>query len=145
MIIATIIGNLGRDAERKQAGQSTVIEFSVASTKKGKGGESTTWTRCQYWGKAGEAVAQYLSKGTRVAVSGELVMREYDKRDGGKGQSLELNVDRLQLLSAKGERSESRQAPSSGGGGSAGYDDDPGDLPFIHCRLTRDGGEPWWR
>lgn len=107
-------GNLGRDAETKFVGESSVTEFSVA-VKSGYGDkESTAWPRCQMWGTRGEKVAQYLVKGQLVGVSGELSMREYDKKDGsGKGYSLDVRVNDLTLLGKKGDVHPQDAAPAS--------------------------------
>lgn len=153
MITGTIIGNLGRDAEVKQVGQSSAVEFSVASTQKSKGEDRTTWVRVTLWGKTGERVAQYLSKGTQVAVSGELTLREYQKRDGAAGVSLEMNGDRIKLLGKRegGQGRDARPAPSpsasSGGGGYSdadyGSDTPDDDIPFA-LNVTSDPRERWW-
>ena len=147
MITGTIVGNLGRDAETKNVGQSQVVEFTVASTQKRKGEDHTTWVRVVLWGKTGERVAQHLTKGAQVAVSGEMSLREYQKRDGGKGVSLEMNGDRIKLLGGK------RDGVRSGGGASptqpaqygeeyeGGGDDD---LPFLN-NVTCEPVERWWR
>ncbi len=109
MLIATLVGNLGRDAESKQVGQSNVVEFSVAHSRKVKGAESTVWVRCNYWGKPGEAVLPYLTKGKSVAVTGELTLREYTGRDGSAKSSLEMRVDQLQLVGGRSENGASRR------------------------------------
>lgn len=95
-------GNLGNDAEQKYtAGGDSVISFSVG-VKAGFGDKATTtWARCQMWGKRGEAVAQYLTKGQLVGVSGEVNMREWQDKEGQKRQSLEVRVNDLTLLGKK--------------------------------------------
>lgn len=100
MISATITGNLGRDAEIKttQSGD-TICEFSVASSRRAKGGkDETTWVKCSLWGKRGQALSQYLTKGARVAVVGELSVREYAKKDGTKGVSIEVRASDIDLM-----------------------------------------------
>lgn len=97
MITATVIGNLGRDADLHSVGNSgSVCGFSIASTEKKKGEDVTTWVRCSMWGTRGEKLAPHLVKGTRVAVSGSLSTREHE----GKTY-VELRVDQLEFLSSK--------------------------------------------
>lgn len=73
MNILTATGNLGRDAEVKQLGGSTVCNFAVAMTAGYGDNKQTVWLDCALWGKAAEgALPQYLVKGQQVAVSGEL-------------------------------------------------------------------------
>lgn len=99
MIIATVTGNLGGDAERKTVGHAgdTVTEFSVGSSKKVRDENVTTWVRCQLWGKRGDALAQYLTKGRHVTVVGELSARLYTNKDGATRQSVELRANDIDL------------------------------------------------
>jgi single-strand DNA-binding protein len=97
MLSATIAGNIGRDAETRQAGEGTVTTFSVASSRNGKDGqEVTTWVRCNLWGVRGEKLAQYLKKGGRVTAVGELEMRSYLK-NGVEKFALEMRVQDVAL------------------------------------------------
>lgn len=106
MIGATVVGNVGR-SELKETRAGSVLEFSVASSKRGKDGEKqTTWVRCTLWGKRAEALAQYVTKGGRVAVTGQLSLREYQAKDGGKGVSLDLDAADVELLGGGEERGE---------------------------------------
>ncbi len=98
MIAATVIGNIGKDAELRDAGQSRVCSFSLASSEKVKGEDVTTWVRCSMWGTRGEKLAPHLLKGTRVAVVGSLSTREHEGRT-----YLELRVDQLEFLSKKSD------------------------------------------
>lgn len=125
---ATIVGHLGRDAESKQVGERTVINFTVAVSRKVKDTEATTWWRVAYWTKS-DKFTQYLTKGTPVLVEGEPYQREFDKKDGTKGMSLELDARTVKLLGGKREEGEA-QAPAAPAkpkvtGGGAGDDDTP--------------------
>jgi single-strand DNA-binding protein len=130
MIIATVTGNLGKNAAIRDAGGTTVCSFGVASTAKIKGEKVTTWVECSIWGKRGENLAQYLTKGTKVAVIGELSTREYD----GKTY-LQVRVDQIDLMGG-GERGGGRGGKAEVGGGGGYSDADYGgdevedDLPF---------------
>ena len=104
-------GNLGKDAEvRATQGGTSVMGFTVA-VKAGYGDKATTlWVRCSLWGKRAEGgLAQYMTKGQQVAVSGELSMREWQGDDGATRQSLELNVNDVTLV---GGKSEAKPSPS---------------------------------
>lgn len=83
MIKVFATGNLGSDAELKQVGNTSVVQFNIASTKKGYTKQDgtvvddvTTWINVKKW-KA-DGLAPYLTKGVRVAVSGELEIREHE-------------------------------------------------------------------
>ena len=103
-------GNLGNDAEQKYtAGGDSVVSFSVG-VKSGFGEKATTtWARCQMWGKRGESVLPYLTKGQLVGVSGEVNMREWQDKEGQKKQSLEVRVNDITLL---GKKDSQQQKPA---------------------------------
>jgi single-strand DNA-binding protein len=72
-----ITGNVGRDPEIRQAGSDNVCWFTVG-VQQGYGERKTTnWYRCNVWGKRGDTVAQYVRKGSKVTVIGELSIGEY--------------------------------------------------------------------
>lgn len=88
-------GNIARDPETRQVGEQTLTTWTLA-VQCGWGDKQTTlWLRCNLWGR--QKLAQYLHKGDRVCVSGELSMREYTTQDGQPRQSLELRVADLDL------------------------------------------------
>ena len=73
-----ISGRLGRDAELRTTNGDPVLGFTVAvDSRKGRD-KVTNWWRVSLWGKRGEALAQYLTKGSSVTVSGEFSLDEYD-------------------------------------------------------------------
>lgn len=130
MIQAFVTGNLGKDAETRQAGSETVTSFNVASNRKAKGNDVVTWIGCSLWGKRGEALKQYLTKGTKVAVSGELSTREYQ----GKTY-VEVRVAEIDLMGGGnkggGKRDSAPQGDTDDSGPPAGGDEGEfGDIPF---------------
>jgi single-strand DNA-binding protein len=74
----TISGNIGKDAELRTVRDSQVLSFNVGVKNGYGGGATTVWYRCSLWGKAAEAFAGSLKKGTKVFVSGELTHDEYE-------------------------------------------------------------------
>ena len=91
----TFSGNLARDPETKQVGDQALTTFTIAVQCGWGERQSTLWLRCNLWGR--QKLAQYLHKGDRVCVSGELSMREYTTQDGQTRTSLELRVADLDL------------------------------------------------
>jgi single-strand DNA-binding protein len=79
MNVLTISGNIGRDAEVRNAGGTNVAGFSLAM-KSGYGDKAQTiWVDCSLWGKQAESgLVQYLKKGQFVVVSGEMGTREHE-------------------------------------------------------------------
>jgi len=112
-INATVIGNVTRDAETKEAGKGTVTKWSVAVNRKVGGHETVTFVNCSWFGARAEKVKPYITKGGKIGVSGEIYQREYN----GK-QYLECDVTNVDLLGGggRGQQSAPSPAPASGGG-----------------------------
>ena len=126
--VITVIGNLTADPElRFTPSGAAVANFTVASTPRTFDRQSNEWKdgdtlfmRCSVWREAAENVAESLTKGTRVIVTGRLVQRSYETREGEKRTVVELQVDEvapsLRYATAKVARSQ-----RSGGGGGGGF------------------------
>ena len=99
MLNITAHGNIGRDPELKEVRDTQVAEFSLASRT---GKDETTWIKCAVWGKRADTVMQYMHKGDKITVCGSGKLQEYDRKEGGKGYSLELRVSDF-TLPAKSE------------------------------------------
>lgn len=121
----TVIGNLTDDPElRFTPSGAAVANFTVASTPRMFDRQTSEWKdgdtlfmRCSIWRQAAENVAESLSRGTRVVVSGRLKQRSYETREGEKRTVVECEVDEigpsLRYATARVTKTE-RQ---SGGGG----------------------------
>ena len=107
----TIIGNLGRDPEQRFTPDGKpVTNFSVATSRKYKDTDETTWFRISTWGKQAEACNQYLRKGSKVFVTGRLVPdkaagspRTFQRDDGTWGASFEIVASEVKFLDSKPE------------------------------------------
>jgi len=137
MNVLSLTGNLGRDAEVRQAGNSTVCGFPVAMTAGYGDKKQTIWIDCSLWGKQAEgALPGYLKKGQQVAVSGELSTREHE----GKTY-LQLRVNSIDLIGkredAAPQQTQHRPAQSPA---PAAADFDP-DIPFAPIGLME--GRNW--
>lgn len=107
----TIIGNLGRDPEQRFTPDGKpVTNFSVATSRKYKDTEETTWFRVSTWDKQAEACNQYLRKGSKVFVTGRLVPdkaagspRTFQRDDGTWGASFEIMASEVKFLDSKPE------------------------------------------
>jgi len=136
MNILSFVGNLGQDSELKYLPSgSAILNFSVACTSGFGDKKKTAWVRCALFGKQGEALAQYLKKGSKVFVSGEFSLNEYQAKDGTQKTSVELNVNAVSLEGSKNDTAKQSQydagkpngyAPS----GNATADEYPDDIPF---------------
>ena len=108
---STIFGRIGRDAELRQTSTGMQIaNFSVVLNVYNKDGNKVTWVNAAVFGKQAESLAPYLTKGTTVALSGDLILQEYESRDGGTKTSLNMQVNSVSLLGG-GQREEKPQRP----------------------------------
>lgn len=94
MLNITAHGNLGKDPELKEVRETQVANFSIAART---GKDETTWINCQVWGKRADTVMEYMHKGDKITVCGQGKLQEYDRKEGGKGFSLQLNVSDFTL------------------------------------------------
>ena len=129
-----LIGNLGRDAElRYTSGGTAVATLSIATTetwkdKEGEKQEKTEWHRIIVWGKAAEALNDYLVKGKQILVEGKLQTRKWEDKEGATRYTTEIKSDRITLLGSGGRRDESDQSRGSDDAGSEPLTAE--DIPF---------------
>lgn len=99
----TVVGNLVADPElRYTPSGAAVANFRVASTPRRFDSQSNQWVdgealflTCNIWRQAAENVANSLTKGDRVIVTGRLRQRSYDTREGEKRTVFEVEVDEV--------------------------------------------------
>lgn len=83
----------GKEPEVKQVGNATMLEGRVAATSGYGSREATSWLMLKVFGdKRVEVLSPRLQKGSRVFVDGEMVVREWNDRDGNKRQAPEIVV-----------------------------------------------------
>ena len=112
-------GNLGKDAETRAVGDTTVTSFSIATTAGYGDKKKTTWYDCSYWGRAGEGLAPYLKKGQSVAVSGETWNEEHNGKAYAKMRCVSVTLT--------GSKQDSQQSPQAAQPApSIDFDDDIG-------------------
>ncbi len=113
-----IMGNLTRDPElRTTPGGQSVASFAVATNRSwqdaasGERKDAVEYHDVVAWGKLGELVSSYLSKGRRVLVVGRLQTRSWDAQDGSKRSRTEIVANDINFLDSR----------NSGGGNEGGY------------------------
>jgi len=138
----TLIGNLTNDPElRFTPSGAAVAKFTVASTPRYMDRQTNEWKdgdtlflQCQIWRQAAENVAETLTRGMRVIVSGRLKQRSYETKEGEKRTVFEVEVDEvgpsLRNATAKVTKT-TRQGGATGGGFTAPTEssDDPWSSP----------------
>lgn len=148
----TLVGNLGRDPEMRYTPSGVpVTSFSVATSKRYQGAdgqwqEKTIWFRVTAWRKMAETASQYLTKGSKVLIIGEIEEpRTWVDKEGTTQVSLDVTAQTIRFLSTRGDNAGgggdfAREQPARGqgnGGGNQGrnsapMDDGPTDedIPF---------------
>lgn len=127
-INVTVVGNLTNDPElRFTPSGAAVASFTVATssrlldktTNEWKDGDPT-YLRCSVWRQYAENVAESLTKGTRVIVSGRLKQRSFETREGEKRTVMEVEVEdvgpALRYATAKVNRVQRSDGGFAGGG-----------------------------
>jgi single-strand DNA-binding protein len=124
----TIAGNLVDDPELRftPAGQP-VARFRVASTPRFRDNATGEWRdgdslflTCNVWRQAAENVAESLTRGMRVIVSGRLRQRSYETKEGEKRTVYEIEVDDVGPSLRNASAKVNRVARSGGDGGYGG-------------------------
>jgi len=115
-----IIGNLGRDPEMRYTPEGQAVTcFSLAATRKwtttdGERRDATEWFNVVSWGNLAEICNQYLAKGRRVYVEGELRTRGWEQPDGRKLFRTELVASEMIMLGPRPRAGGLEQPPTTG-------------------------------
>ncbi|MBV9091753.1 MAG: single-stranded DNA-binding protein [Mycobacteriaceae bacterium] len=144
----TVVGNLTADPElRFTPSGAAVANFTVASTPRIYDRQSGEWKdgealflRCNIWREAAENVAESLTRGSRVIVTGRLKQRSFETREGEKRTVVEVEVDEigpsLRYATAKVNKA------SRGGGGGGGFGSSGGSRTTASASAAA-SDDPW--
>jgi single-strand DNA-binding protein len=139
-----LIGNLGADPETRYTPSNmaiTKIRIATSETWKdkntGEAQERTEWHRVTLFGKLGEIAQQYLRKGSKVYIEGQLRTNKWQGPDGQDRYSTDIVVDGIRgsmmMLDSRGgggptsapyDNQTGGQSRPPGGGGAGGWPDD---------------------
>ena len=99
---AILIGRLTKDPElRFAAGSGTAVcRFTVAINRQFKKDE-TDFINCVAFGKTGETIAQYITKGKQIAVTGSIRTGSYEAQDGTKKYTTDIAVESFEFIGSK--------------------------------------------
>ena len=106
-----IVGNLARDPESRQAGETNVTRLVVA-VNDSYSKDKVSYVDVEAWGKLGENCQKYLTKGRQALVDGRLVQDTWEK-DGKKNSKLYVKADNIQFLGSKSDKSSQSSTSSS--------------------------------
>ncbi len=93
----TAMGTLTRDPESRAAGSASVTAFSIAVNKKVKDEDRVYFFNCEAWGKTGENIQKFFSKGKPIIVLGELQVDTWEK-DGKKNSATKISVNNFHFV-----------------------------------------------
>lgn len=139
-----LVGNLGRDPDvRRMTNGEPVVNLSLATSESwrdkasGERKERTEWHRVVIFNENLAKVAeQYLRKGSKIYIEGQLQTRKYTDKDGAEKYSTEIVLQRfrgeLVMLDTRGEGGGARSAGSGAGEGAASFERNEMDdeIPF---------------
>ena len=99
-----LIGRVGANPEVKTFESGKMLaNISLATNEhyknaKGEKVEDTQWHRLNAWGKIAEIAEKYVKKGSEIAISGKLIYKSYEDKQGVKRTSAEIQVNELLLM-----------------------------------------------
>ncbi len=98
-----LIGHLGMKPKIHSFGESKMARMSLATDASyraadGKYVQNAHWHTLVVWGKAALAAESRLDKGKKVAVTGKLINRSYEDKEGIKKYSTEIHVSEFLVL-----------------------------------------------
>ncbi len=125
-----MIGRLGKEPELKFSGKGEpILGFTLALDTGWGDNKKTLWVKCTGFGKRFEKLAEMISKGSQVGVSGEITSDHWVGKDGNKVPQLEVRINDITLL--QGRSGESNSAPRQSKPESSGdFADMTEDVPF---------------
>ena len=110
MNIVILTGRMTKDAETKTLSTgSTITSFTLAVDRGGKSKE-TDFIECKAWGKTGDFVSQYFSKGKPITVLGKIQTRTYEAQDGSKRKVVDVLVDSVEFVIGSGSAPKQTEA-----------------------------------
>lgn len=134
-----LIGNLVRDAELKHTQNGTAIcKMAIAVNERFKQGdewvERPNFIDLVLWGKRGESLAQYLTKGSKIGIIGRLRQNKWEDKDGNGRSKIEVVVGDVDLLGGKRDTVNQGKSQYQANQGASQYEEDQGDF---------EDDEPW--
>lgn len=110
MLETTIIGNVG-SLRLAQAGETQVLNISIATSRKIGEREFTDWVAAKIWGERASKLAPYIHKGAKLLLRGRPMAKGFQRTDGTVSGELVLHVHELQFLTAKPKPPQADQLP----------------------------------
>lgn len=112
-------GNLVRDPEFAQTNsQTTIVNFTVATSRKYKQKEETAFIDCTAYGQTAENIAKFFTKGDPLGVEGRISQGNWeDQQTGQKRSKLYITVDAFHFVGPTGQSGQRGGQRGGQGGG----------------------------
>ena len=129
---ATVLGNMTRDPEVREVGETMVCNFTVATNKRftdrnGELQEKPAFIDCSAWGRTAEVIGDHFVKGQQILVSGEIEQDHWENDDGEKRSKLKVRVFSFSFTGTKAENEKLREERDEE---DDEFDGDEADIPF---------------
>ena len=112
-----LLGNLGAEPDCRVLNSGTTVatcSLGTAKSRKQQDGsyaEQTEWHKLVFWGKIAETVQQYLHKGSRIYVEGEIRSRQYQDQQGQTRYITEIHVSEMLMINGQKQNWQQTQPP----------------------------------
>ena len=131
-----LIGRMVADPELNFQANSgmAICRFRLAVTRPFKKDE-TDFINCIAFNKRAETIAQYLTKGRQLAVTGSIRTGSYDAKDGTKRYTTDIVVDSFEFIGSNKNDNQGSNSLNQDNFGGMNFEDDmtpvdDGDMPF---------------
>ena len=130
-----LVGRLTRDAEQTYTPSGyALLKFGMAVNRRRKQGDEwvdeANFFDVTVFGRQGEAIARYMTKGKQVAVEGQLRQERWESQDGTRRSKVSIEANYVQMLGGRDDRDASTRPAASGGAGggwqSGSWNEPPG-------------------
>ena len=112
-----VTGRAGGDPESRDFNGRAMCSFSLAVDRPRKdkdGNKQTDWFKVKLWGKQAEVAADYIRKGSKLGITGEVNIETWAGKDGGKQTSVVINANTFDLLDPRQSNGDDRQPVAAG-------------------------------
>lgn len=130
----TLLGRITKDIELRQTASGTAVaSFTVAVNRRfaKEGQQQADFINCVAWKQQAEFISKYFSKGSMIAIVGNIQTRTWDDNEGKKHYATEVIVDEVYFT---GEKKEANTGENNGDFNASDFQEltniDDGELPF---------------
>ncbi|MDD5198221.1 MAG: single-stranded DNA-binding protein [Terrimicrobiaceae bacterium] len=110
MLETIVVGNVG-SVRFARAGETSVLNVSVASSRKINEREYTDWISAKLWGTRGEKLRERISVGMKILIRGRPEAKGFQKGDGTVSGELVVHINDLEFLNSRPKLSQAEQLP----------------------------------